>query len=78
MATKKNSDLKIGEVVVYPKHGVGEIEKIENMEISDIKTAYTNSGKPAQGSNDSADVIGSIFVEFEDWKKRNMNGKQIL
>ena len=36
MATKKNSDLKIGEVVVYPKHGVGEIAKIENMEISEL------------------------------------------
>ena len=40
MATKKNSDLKIGEVVVYPKHGVGEIATIENMEISDIKTSF--------------------------------------
>ena len=38
MKTKKNSDLKIGEIVVYPKHGVGEITKIETMEISNIKT----------------------------------------
>tara|TARA_B000000532_G_scaffold222964_1_gene198871 strand:- start:63 stop:566 length:504 start_codon:yes stop_codon:yes gene_type:complete len=40
MKTKKNSDLKIGEIVVYPKHGVGEIEKIETMEISNIKTSF--------------------------------------
>ncbi len=40
MNTKKNSDLKIGEIVVYPKHGVGEIVKIETMEISNIKTSF--------------------------------------
>ena len=40
MGTKKNSEFKIGEVVVYPKHGVGEITKIENMEISNIKTSF--------------------------------------
>ena len=37
---KKNSDFKIGEIVVYPKHGVGEIAKIETMEISNIKTSF--------------------------------------
>ena len=40
MNSKKKSEFKIGEVVVYPKHGVGEITKIENMEISDIKTSF--------------------------------------
>ena len=40
MTTKKNSEFKIGETVVYPKHGVGEITKIENMEISNIKTSF--------------------------------------
>ena len=40
MKTKKNSEFKIGEIVVYPKHGVGEITKIENMEISNIKTSF--------------------------------------
>ena len=40
MKTKKNSEFKIGEIVVYPKHGVGEIEKIESMEISNIKTSF--------------------------------------
>ena len=29
-----------GEIVVYPKHGVGEIINIENMEISNIKTKF--------------------------------------
>ena len=37
---KRNSEFNIGEVVVYPKHGVGEIIKIENMEISSIKTKF--------------------------------------
>ena len=40
MSKKKNSEFKIGEIVVYPKHGVGEITKIENMEIASIKTQF--------------------------------------
>ena len=40
MKNKKNSEFKIGEIVVYPKHGVGEITKIENMEIASIKTQF--------------------------------------
>ena len=40
MKSKKNNQFKIGEIVVYPKHGVGEIIKIENMEISSIKTQF--------------------------------------
>ena len=40
MSNKKNSEFKIGEIVVYPKHGVGEISKIENMEIANIKTSF--------------------------------------
>ena len=40
MRTKKNSEFKIGEIVVYPTHGVGEITKIENMEIASIKTKF--------------------------------------
>ena len=30
---KKNAQFKEGEIVVYPKHGVGEITKIENLQI---------------------------------------------
>ena len=37
---KKNLEFKIGDTVVYPKHGVGEIIKIETMEISSIKTQF--------------------------------------
>ena len=37
---KKKNEYKIGEIVVYPKHGVGEIIKIENMEIANIKTKF--------------------------------------
>ena len=40
MSNKKISEFKIGEVVVYPKHGVGEIIKIESMEVSSIKTKF--------------------------------------
>ena len=36
--SKKNSQFKKGETVVYPKHGVGEVMKIETMEIASIKT----------------------------------------
>ncbi len=37
---KKNIDFKMGEIVVYPKHGVGEIINVENMEIGSIKTQF--------------------------------------
>ena len=40
MNAKKNNEFKIGEIVVYPKHGVGEIMNIETMEISNIKTKF--------------------------------------
>ena len=40
MNTKQNSNFDIGEVVVYPKHGVGEIVKVETMEIASIKTKF--------------------------------------
>ena len=40
MKNKKNSEFKVGEIVVYPKHGVGEILRIESMEISSIKTKF--------------------------------------
>ena len=40
MNIKKNKEFKIGEVVVYPKHGVGEIIKLESMEVSSIKTKF--------------------------------------
>ena len=40
MSNKKKNEYKIGEIVVYPKHGVGEIIKIENMEIASIKTKF--------------------------------------
>tara|TARA_Y100000590_G_scaffold249726_1_gene280580 strand:+ start:247 stop:750 length:504 start_codon:yes stop_codon:yes gene_type:complete len=40
MKSKKNNNFDIGEVVVYPKHGVGEINRIETMEVSSIKTKF--------------------------------------
>ena len=36
----KKIEFNNGETVVYPKHGVGEIIKIESMEISSIKTKF--------------------------------------
>ena len=36
----KKIEFKTGETVVYPKHGVGEIISLENMEISSIKTYF--------------------------------------
>ena len=38
--TKKNAQFKEGEIVVYPKHGVGEVMKIETMEVASIKTNF--------------------------------------
>ena len=40
MSKKKNYEFKVGEIVVYPKHGVGEIQKIESMELGSIKTKF--------------------------------------
>ena len=40
MSAKKNTKFNIGETVVYPKHGVGEIISLETMEISSIKTKF--------------------------------------
>ena len=37
---KKINEFKIGEIVVYPKHGVGEIINISTMEIGSIKTRF--------------------------------------
>jgi len=38
--TKKNAQFKEGDTVVYPKHGVGEVVKIETMEVASIKTNF--------------------------------------
>ncbi len=40
MNAKKNNEFKIGEIVVYPKHGVGEITGLDTMEVSSIKTKF--------------------------------------
>ena len=37
---KKIPQFKEGEIVVYPKHGVGEVTKVETMEIASIKTNF--------------------------------------
>jgi CarD family transcriptional regulator len=36
----KIAQFKPGEVVVYPKHGVGEITSIETMEVASIRTQF--------------------------------------
>ena len=40
MNAKKNIEFKIGDIVVYPKHGVGEITSTEIMEIATIKSRF--------------------------------------
>ena len=40
MGKKKKDVFNIGELVVYPKHGVGEIKAVSSLEISKIKTKY--------------------------------------
>ena len=40
MKAKKKYEFNIGETVVYPKHGVGEIMKIEFMEVSKVKNKF--------------------------------------
>ena len=37
---KNKPQFKLGETVVYPKHGVGEVMKIESMEVANIKTNF--------------------------------------
>ena len=36
MKSKRNLDFEIGEIVVYPKHGVGKIVSVEKAVIGDI------------------------------------------
>ena len=36
----KKNNYKIGEIIVHPKHGVGEIMKIEAMELANIKSNF--------------------------------------
>ena len=40
MRKKQYRGFKIGEIVVYPKHGVGEIMRIESMKLSNIKSEF--------------------------------------
>ena len=42
MVKKRKNDFNVGEIVVYPKHGVGEIKSISTMEINNIKAKYYN------------------------------------
>ena len=38
MNKKKKNQFNIGELVIFPKHGVGEIKSISSIEVSNIKT----------------------------------------
>ncbi len=58
------------------------VEKIVR-EVDGIKTAYTRSGLQDVGdsffsSGSRSDMIGRIFVEFDDWKGRDQTGWDIL
>ena len=38
MKKKKKDHFNIGDLVIYPKHGVGEIKSVSNIEVSNIQT----------------------------------------
>ena len=40
MIKKNEQGFKVGDVVVYPKHGVGEIKSISTLEIDKMKTKF--------------------------------------
>ena len=42
MSKKKKNQFNIGELVIFPKHGVGEIKSISTVEINKVKTKYYN------------------------------------
>ena len=42
MNKKRKKEFNIGEIIVYPKHGVGEIKSISMVEINKVKTKYYN------------------------------------
>ncbi len=45
--------------------------------VDGIRTVYARTGASGQGSNDAADVIGTMYVEFFDWDERRP-AKEIL
>jgi len=48
------------------------VRKVEDrvLLVDGIRTVYTRTGAPGQGSSDPADVIGTMYVEFFDWDER--------
>ena len=61
MNAKKNKEFKIGEVVVYPKHGVGEIIKIERLEASKPETKVEFKEILAYGDDKSIELGDPIL-----------------
>ena len=77
MNAKKNKEFKIGEVVVYPKHGVGEIMKIESMEVSSIKTKfYVVKMEQSKLIRRLAGLLYISDVDSGNAKKRALNKNQ--
>ena len=62
---KKNSQFKEGEIVVYPKHGVGEIVKIETMELLGAETSISFNNP----FTISAVLVSSVDDVFGDFFK---------
>ena len=52
---KKDLDLEIGDLVVYPSYGVGEIEKFDKYDI-DGSPKYNNASVDAKDGEDSQGV----------------------
>ena len=59
---KKNIDFKVGEIVVYPKHGVGEIMRIESMKLSNIKSKEYGASYFAMSLDRSIQAL--IYIIF--------------
>ncbi len=73
-----NVDPDNARVLIHARGNMSAIEKdhlvreVEDriLEISGIETVYARTGQGGQGNADSADVIGSIYIEFLDWQAR--------
>ena len=69
----KKIEFNIGETVVYPKHGVGEIVKIETMEIATIKTMFY-----VVKMEQSKLIIGVPIDKQEEVGLRKISSKKIV
>ncbi len=48
---------------------VREVEA-EALQVAGIQTVYARTGTPRKGEEAAEDVIGTIFIEYDDWSRR--------